>query len=58
MVVGFALSAAAMLYVVQSARDDSDKIWFIKAYLAVFSPIIILAGWRVLVNSFRKRGGV
>jgi len=58
MVIGFFISAAAMLYVVRSARDDSDTIWFIKAYLAVFSPIIILAGWRVLVNSFRKRGGV
>src|SRR5271157_4166709 len=39
MVTGLVMSAAAMLYVVQSARDDSDTVWFIKAYLAVFSPI-------------------
>jgi hypothetical protein len=58
MVIGFALSAAAMLYVVRSARDDSDTIWFIKAYLAVFSPIIMLVGWRALKGLFRKAGGI
>ena len=58
MVIGFLMSAGAMLYVARSARDDSDTLWFIKAYIAVFSPIIILAGWRTLRSAFRKRGGV
>ena len=58
MVIGFLMSAAAMLYVVQSARDDSDTVWFIKAYIAVFSPILMLVGWRVLRSSFGKTGGV
>ena len=58
MVIGFLMSAAAMLYVVQSARDDSDTVWFVEAYLAVFSPIIMLAGWRALRSSFRTTGGV
>ena len=58
MVIGFIMSAAAVLYVAASSQHDSDTIWFIKAYLAVFSPIIILAGCRALRSSFRKRGGV
>ncbi len=58
MVIGFFISAAAMLWVATSSQHDSDMVWFVKAYVAVFSPMIILAGWRVLVNSFRKRGGV
>jgi hypothetical protein len=58
MVIGFIMSAAAVLYVAASSQHDSDTIWFVKAYFAAFSPIIMLAGWRVLVNSFRKRGGV
>ena len=48
MVIGFVMSAAAMLYVVQSARHDSDTVWFIKAYIAVFSPMILLLAWRLL----------
>jgi len=48
MVIGFVMSAAAMLYVVQSARHDSDTVWFIKAYVAVFSPMILLLAWRLL----------
>jgi hypothetical protein len=48
MVIGFVMSAAAMLYVVQSARDDSDTVWFIKAYIAVFNPVILLLAWRLL----------
>ena len=58
MVIGFVLSAAAMLYVAQSARDDSDSVWFVKVYLAVFSPIFLLLGWRLLRSSFGKAGGV
>ena len=58
MVIGFIMSAAAVLFVAVRCPSDSDTIWFVKAYLAVFSPMIILAGWRVLVSSFRKRGGV
>jgi hypothetical protein len=58
MVIGFLMSAAAMLYVVQAARDDSDTVWFIKAYFAVFSPIFILVGWRALRSAFRRKGGV
>ncbi len=48
MVIGFVMSAAAILYVVQSARDDSDTVWFIKAYIAVFNPVILLLAWRLL----------
>ena len=58
MVIGFIMSAAAVLYVAASSQHDSDAVWFIKAYLAVFSPIIMLAGCRALRSSFRKRGGV
>jgi len=58
MVIGFVMSAAAVLFVAVRCHNDSDTIWFVKAYFAVFSPIIILAGWRALVNSFRRRGGV
>jgi len=58
MVIGFAMSAAAMLYVARSARDDSDTVWFVKAYIAVFSPILLLVGWRALRSAFRRKGGV
>jgi hypothetical protein len=58
MVIGFILSAAAVLYVAASSQHDSDTIWFTKAYLAVFSPIVMLVGWRAVSRSFRKSGGV
>jgi len=58
MVIGFFMSAAAVLFVAVRCHSDSDTVWFVKAYFAVFSPIIILAGCRALRSSFRKRGGV
>ena len=44
MVIGLVMSTAAMLYVARSARDDSDALWFVKAYFAVFRPIILAPG--------------
>jgi len=48
MVIGFFISAAAMLWVATSSQHDSDTVWFIKAYVAVFSPMILLLAWRLL----------
>jgi hypothetical protein len=58
MVIGFIVSAAAVLYVTASSQHDSDTIWFIKAYFAMFSPILMLVGWRAARSSFRRAGGV
>jgi len=38
-------------------HHDSDTVWFVKAYLAVFSPILLLAGWRMLKNACWGRKG-
>jgi hypothetical protein len=49
---GFIVSAAAALYVgaprFNVASRDSDSLWFVEMYLAVFSPIFLLLGWRML----------
>ncbi len=51
MVFGFIVSAASALYVgaprFNVASTESDSLWFIEMYLAVFSPIFLLLGWRV-----------
>jgi hypothetical protein len=52
MVFGFIVSAASALYVgaprFNVASTESDSLWFIEMYLAVFSPILLLLGWRML----------
>jgi hypothetical protein len=62
MVVGFMVSAASAVYVgapkFNIASTKSDSLWFIEMYLAVFSPIFLLLGWRLLKSVFRKAGGV
>jgi hypothetical protein len=62
MVFGFMVSAASAVYVgaprFNIASTESDSLWFIEMYLAVFSPIIMLLGWRALKSIFRKAGGV
>jgi hypothetical protein len=49
---GFVLSAASALYVgaprFNVASTESDSLWFIEMYLAVFSPVFLLLGWRML----------
>jgi hypothetical protein len=39
-------------------RLESDSPWFIEMYLAVFSPIFLLLGWRLRKGFCRKAGGV
>jgi len=39
-------------------RLESDSPWFIEMYLAVFSPIFLLLGWRLRKSFCRKAGGV
>jgi hypothetical protein len=52
MVFGFVVSAASSLYVgaprFNVASTESDSLWFIEMYFAVFSPIFLLPGWRML----------
>jgi hypothetical protein len=49
---GFIVSAASAVYVgaprFNIASAESDSLWFIEMYFAVFSPICLLLGWRVL----------
>jgi hypothetical protein len=52
MVFGLIVSAAFALYVgaprFNVASTESDSLWFIEMYFAVFSPIFLLLGWRML----------
>jgi len=34
------------------------NLWFAGAGIAVFSPVILLLAWRLLVSSFRRIGGI
>ena len=62
MVYAFLMSGALAFYVgvprFNVASTDSDSLWFIEMYLAVFSPILLLLGWRLLKSVFRRAGGV
>jgi hypothetical protein len=62
MVFGFIVSAASAVYVraprFNIASTESDSLWFIEMYCAVFSPIILLLAWRLLKSVVRKAGGV
>ena len=52
MAFGFIVSAASALYVgaprFNVASTESDSLWFIEMYFAVFSPIFLVLGWRML----------
>jgi hypothetical protein len=62
MVFAFLMSGALAFYVgvprFNIASADSDSLWFIEMYLAVFSPLFLLLGWQMLKSVFRKAGGV
>ena len=52
MIFAFLMSAAFSFYVgapgFNIASTESDSRWFIEMYLAVFSPIFLLMGWRLI----------
>src|ERR1700691_1570630 len=52
MVFAFLMSGALAFYVgaprFNIASTESDSLWFVEMYFAVFSPIFLLLGWRVL----------
>jgi hypothetical protein len=62
MVFAFLMSGALAFYVgaprFNVASNESDSLWFLEMYLAVFSPIFLLLGWRLLKSVFRNVGGV
>jgi len=61
-VCGFLMSGALAFFVgvprFNIASAESDPLWFIEMYLAVFSPIFLLLGWRLFKSLFRNAGGV
>ena len=61
MAFAFLMSGALAFYVgvprFDIASTESDSLWFVEMYLAVFSPILLLLGWRLLKSVFRKAGG-
>lgn len=58
MTFGFFVTALAMLYVARAAYESSDTVWFVGAYLALLSPVVLLTAWRLLKSFFGKTGGV
>jgi hypothetical protein len=61
MAFGFVVSAAAMFFFATNydvCNNWADRAWSTGASLALLSPFLLLTVWRVLVSSFRKRGGV
>jgi len=62
MVLAFLMSGALAFFVgvprFNIASAESDPLWFIEMYLAVFSPIFLLLGWRLFKSLFRNAGGV
>lgn len=58
MVIGLVMSTAAMLYVARCARDDSDALWFVKAYFAVLRPVILAPGFFRLLTNARRAADV
>jgi len=59
MVFAFLMSGALAFYVgaprFNIASAESDSLWFIEMYLAVFSPIFLLLAWRLLKRAFAGR---
>lgn len=59
MVFAFLMSGALAFYVgaprFNIASAESDSLWFIEMYLAVFSPIFLLLAWRLLKRACAGR---
>jgi amino acid permease len=59
MVFAFLMSGAFAFYVgaprFNIASSESDSLWFVEMYLAVFSPIFLLLGWRLIKRAYAGR---
>jgi hypothetical protein len=59
MVFAFLMSGALAFYVgaprFNIASAESDSVWFVEMYLAVFSPIFLLLAWRLLQRACAGR---
>jgi hypothetical protein len=59
MVFAFLMSGALAFYVgaprFHVASADSDSLWFVEMYFAVFSPIFLLLAWRLLKRACAGR---
>jgi|ERR1039458_576724 hypothetical protein len=59
MVFAFLMSGALAFYVgaprFNVASAESDSLWFIEMYFAVFSPILLLLAWRLLKRACAGR---
>ena len=59
MVFAFLMSGALAFYVgaprFKIASTESDSLWFAEMYFAVFSPIFLLLGWRLIKGACAGR---